>query len=45
VLDVEGSDSVERKTSETMVENQTALFALALSHAFLINVFLNVSSD
>jgi len=25
-----------------MVENQTALFALALSHAFLINVFLNV---
>lgn len=42
VLDVEGSDSAERKFSDTVVENQTALFALAMSHAFLINVFLNV---
>jgi hypothetical protein len=42
VLDVEGSDSVERKSSDTQVENKTALFALAMSHAFLINVFLTV---
>ncbi|CAK89528.1 unnamed protein product (macronuclear) [Paramecium tetraurelia] len=41
VLDVEGSDSVERKSGENMVENQTALMALAMSHCFIINVFLN----
>ncbi|KAM3131180.1 hypothetical protein pb186bvf_016760 [Paramecium bursaria] len=41
VLDVEGSDSVERKAGENMVENQTALLALAMSHAFIINVFMN----
>ncbi|CAK59029.1 unnamed protein product (macronuclear) [Paramecium tetraurelia] len=41
VLDVEGSDSVERKSGENMVENQTALMALAMSHCFIINVFVN----